>query len=356
MDVFLTSNDIPDAKEDNLREITSNSWHVLQDLQKVVDENTALEQNGGVRKRARRAWTRLKWDPNDIRDLRSRMTSNITALNTFTTSNIRDNVNKLVASQDEQKRQEILDWLTPVDSFAQQSDFIRRRQPGTGQWLLDSPEYNKWKVAKGEILFCHGIPGAGKTILSSIAVDDLQGCQAAENVAVCHFYCNFQRQEEQRLENIVFSFTKQLAQVTATIPDCLVALYDKHKAKRSRPKLEEATKTLHSIFGSFSKVFCVVDALDECQSMDGCQRQLIEYLLDLRTLINANIIVTSRPIPHIEEKFKNFVSLEVLASPADIRKYIEGNIQNLPGYVSRNPDMVEDITKAIAEATGGMYV
>ncbi len=34
----------------------------------------------------------------------------------------------------------ILNWLTPIDYFPQQSDLIRQRQPGTGQWILDSPE------------------------------------------------------------------------------------------------------------------------------------------------------------------------------------------------------------------------
>jgi hypothetical protein len=43
--------------------------------------------------------------------------------------------------QEDNKRQTLLNWLTPVDYAPQQADFIRRRQLGTGQWLLDSPEY-----------------------------------------------------------------------------------------------------------------------------------------------------------------------------------------------------------------------
>jgi hypothetical protein len=35
----------------------------------------------------------------------------------------------------------ILDWLTPINYDPQQSDYLKRRQPGTGQWLLDSAEY-----------------------------------------------------------------------------------------------------------------------------------------------------------------------------------------------------------------------
>lgn len=37
-----------------------------------------------------------------------------------------------------QENMAILDWLAPVNYGSQQSDFIRRRQEGTGTWLLDS--------------------------------------------------------------------------------------------------------------------------------------------------------------------------------------------------------------------------
>ncbi|ETS78724.1 hypothetical protein PFICI_08577 [Pestalotiopsis fici W106-1] len=359
--VLLDEHDLSEKQTISLREIKDSCQHVLDDIKRVAEKySTLVPQDTTVKRRAKRVWKRFKWDPNEARDLRSRITSNITVLQSFTAARTDNTILRLEQRQGRQEYrqevQDILDWLTPIDAAPQQADFIRRRQPGTGQWLLESLEYNKWKASKGEILFCRGIPGAGKTILSSIVVDDLQKCHDAEDVAVCYFYCNFQRQEEQRIENIVLSFVKQLAQVATTIPACLKALFDKHKAQRSRPSSKEAIESLHSISRTFSKVFCVVDALDECRTVDGCQRQLIEYLIDFCTITDAEIIATSRPIPHIEEKFKNFVSLEVLASSADIRKYIEGNIQDLPGFVSRNPTFVDEITDAIAEATRGMFL
>ena len=67
----------------------------------------------------------------------------------------------------------LLDWLTPLDYTAQQHDFVNRRQAGTGQWLLDSAEFQAWLEADHQTLFCPGIPGAGKTILTSIVVEEL---------------------------------------------------------------------------------------------------------------------------------------------------------------------------------------
>ncbi|KAI1849949.1 hypothetical protein JX266_004328 [Neoarthrinium moseri] len=358
VDTFLDEHDLVQAQEESLGEVISNCRGTLEDIHRVLNTFSALElKEDGIRKRARRVWQRVKWEPEEIRDLRSRVTSNVTALNAFTTSYTRDGVIKLVERQDEEKNKAILNWLAPADFSAQQSDLIKRRQAGTGQWLLDSPEYAKWSTSKGELLFCHGIPGAGKTMLSSIVVDSLQKrCYANTDVALCYFYCDFRRQEEQLLEKIVLSLLRQLGQAISPLPTCLTELFDRYKMDGTRPTFEDAMRTFRSVAASFSMVFVVVDALDECQSSNGCQRQLVSELIDFNHVAGANILVTSRPLPHITERFRDFASVEILASGEDIKKYVEGNMQDLPGFVSRNLELQSEITNGIIKAVQGMFL
>jgi DNA replication protein DnaC len=66
-----------------------------------------------------------------------------------------------------------MNWLTPIDYAIQQTDFVKQHQEGTGQWLLDSREFQKWLTNNGETLFCPGFPGVGKTILSSVIINHL---------------------------------------------------------------------------------------------------------------------------------------------------------------------------------------
>jgi len=82
-------------------------------------------------------------------------------------------VNHLIKRQDDQESRAIMDWLTPIDYAPQQSDFISRRQEGTGLWLLNSREFQDWLSSSKQTLFCPGIPGAGKTVVTSIVVDYL---------------------------------------------------------------------------------------------------------------------------------------------------------------------------------------
>lgn len=86
---------------------------------------------------------------------------------------MKKSVDKLVDAYNDKKRIDILDWLTSVDYSAQLSDYLERRQEGTGEWLLSSNEFQTWIQNKEHMLFCPGMPGAGKTVLTSIVVDHL---------------------------------------------------------------------------------------------------------------------------------------------------------------------------------------
>ena len=139
-------------------------------------------------------------------------------------------VDQLNQKQNDQERRIILDWLTNIDYASQQSDFINRRQVGTGQWLIDSEEYQTWVQTPKETLFCPGIPGAGKTILTAIIIDDLtMRFQSEADIGIAYLYCNFRRQDEQKADDLLASLLKQLSQKRTSLPDSVKTLYKKHK-------------------------------------------------------------------------------------------------------------------------------
>ncbi|MCJ1417968.1 hypothetical protein MMC32_004313, partial [Xylographa parallela] len=186
----LSTDTFGKSQEKNINDILEGCQHVLEDTEATLKKYSTLDtQSKSLRERAKKAWKQLKWEPDDIRDLRNRIVSNLTLLNSFIEGVSRNNVIQLVERQDRQKDQEILDWLTPIDYSAEQSDFLRRRQAETGQWLLDHSAYQQWVASKQGTLFCPGIPGAGKTILTSIVVDDLYKRYPPDDlVGICYVY------------------------------------------------------------------------------------------------------------------------------------------------------------------------
>lgn len=68
----------------------------------------------------------------------------------------------------------IPNWITELDFDSQHNDNLKSRLEGTGLWLLQSEEFNHWISRPQQTLFCPGIPGAGKTMPSSILVEHLR--------------------------------------------------------------------------------------------------------------------------------------------------------------------------------------
>lgn len=255
--------------------------------------------------------------------------------------------------------QAILDWLAPLDKAAQQQiDFISGRQAGTGQWLLNSVEYQAWLNADKQTLYCPGIPGAGKTILTSIVIEDLQTrFQTNSSCAIAYIYCNFKRSDEQKLNDLLLSLLKQLTQGQLRIPDVVRSLHDQHVRHRKRPSTDEISKALSSVTSIFSKVFIVIDALDECQVNHRSEPNLLSEIFNLQAKFGANIFATSRPSspPEITGYFKTGAWLEIRASDEDLGSYLDSQMARLK-CVSELTGLQERIKDVIVKTVDGMCV
>lgn len=277
----------------------------------------------------------------------------------FSLSTTEAQVSKINHKLDNKENRDIVDWLTPVDYGPQQSDFLKRRQAGTGLWLLECTEYSTWLGRAKQTLFCPGIPGAGKTILTSIVVNDLHARYGSDpNVGIAYIYCNFRQTDKQNAEDLLAALVKQLALGRPSLPDVVTSLYEKHKTNgtRTRPSFDEISKCLRAVVALYSRVFIVVDALDECETSNSCRPRFLVDVLDLQDRAGVNLFVTSRYIQDIMERFQRSIILEIRASSEDVRKYLEVRISEGGSYILRRPGLQADITSEIVKRVEGMQV
>lgn len=271
---------------------------------------------------------------------------NITVLNTVSITAA--NVGSMRSKLDRKEDIEVLNWLTPADYGTQHSDFLLRRQLGTGQWLLNSDEYQAWLNSGKQTLFCPGIPGAGKTILTSIVVDDLiTRSEKDTTTGIAYIYCNFRRKDEQKIEDLLASLLKQLAGGRFSLPGNVKELYDGHKKKGTWPSSDEISRALHSTAALFSRLFVIVDAIDECQVSDGCRSKLLSEIFNLQAKFDVNIFVTSRFSPEIEEWFESCVKLEIRATEEDIRTFLNHQMSPRRAFLRKNQTLQEEIKAKI---------
>lgn len=210
-------------------------------------------------------------------------------------------------------------------------------------------------------MFCPGIPGAGKTIITSIIVDDLSTrFQGDDSVGIAYLYSNFRRHHEQTYSDLLASLPKQFVEQLPSIPEYAWNLYARHKDKRT-PPLDEVSQALRSIVTDYSRAFILVDAVDECQVSEGVGTRLLTELFALQAMTGANVLGTSRFIPDVLKHFEGrSTQLEVRVNDNDLVRYLDEHMWKLPNFFPHRTDLQDHlqdhIKTAIIEAVNGMYV
>ncbi|XTI90461.1 hypothetical protein V2W45_1188742, partial [Cenococcum geophilum] len=270
------------------------------------------------------------------------------------TQHVTREVQTIRCRQDDQQFQAIIDWLSPLDFADQQRDFSDQRQNNTGTWFIESEAFLDWLNGSKPILFCPGIPGAGKTMISSLAIDRLMQAYQDRKTGIAYLYCNYKKYQEQKAINLFSALLKQLAQTSLT-PEPVKVLYKQHQQRQTRPSIDEILKTLHAVIQNHTQVFIIVDALDECQEGPEYRDAL---LVGLRSLPapQTRLMVTSRPIPKITQEFQNSSTLEIKAREDNIRLFVESQTARLPACVLRNQNLKQLIITQITDHVEGMYV
>ncbi|RYO98812.1 hypothetical protein DL764_006975 [Monosporascus ibericus] len=230
---------------------------------------------------------------------------------------LKDGVDRLHIRQDareaDEKCQEILNWLTPLNYAAQQSDSYSRARPGTAQWLLDSDEYRRWLTLGNRTLFCPGIPGAGKTTLTSIIIKDLHDRFGSDpTIGIAHAYFNFNRKDEQELQGLLSGLLKQLAQSQPSLPDIIQDPHERHKIRRSRPSPSEISTVPKSPAKTYSKVYFLIDALDECKRSPKALRNALRDLAMGSDAYHSAYVETMKRIQGQNEDQRD-LAIEVLS-------------------------------------------
>ncbi|KAL9034085.1 MAG: hypothetical protein Q9180_005600, partial [Flavoplaca navasiana] len=250
-----------------------------------------------------------------------------------------------------QRRENILDWLSPLNFFQTQQDTFARREDGTGQWFIESGVFQDWLFGTNRTLCCTGIPGAGKSILASVVVDFLRARYTEQkSMGVAAIYCNFKERESQTPENLLAGCSAQLVQ--HTLPDLLVESHRMHSARKTRPTWKEMIQIFEDIVTELDIAYLIVDALDECS--EDVRDLLLTFFETLPS--NTRLMVTTRYIDEIMYGFRTSLKLEIRASVGDLEKYVASRIRSnrrLSGYVRSNGPLKQDICERVASKAEG---
>lgn len=240
----------------------------------------------------------------------------------------------------------VLDNICSANYSQQHRDTIAKHHQGTGQWFLEDEKFQTWLNTPNGTLFCPGVPGAGKTIMAALVIEQLLRSVKDPQHPIVFIYCNYKRQTEQSYMHMASTILRQILQVLPRIPQ---AIYD---LSQHTPTLEEITKALHEQLADVQGLTIVIDALDECQR--STRSDLVSLIEEMQHKTQVRLMVTTRDF-HAGTSIQLLQAqpvLEVKASPGDLERYIRSRLKYLRVHVPA--DLQEDLVRGVVIAADGM--
>ncbi|KAI0301677.1 hypothetical protein B0F90DRAFT_1840328, partial [Multifurca ochricompacta] len=238
-----------------------------------------------------------------------------------------------------QLHQDLRRWLSPPDPSINHNIARGAHHTGTASWFFQGTIFNNWK-SSASLLWVHGKPGSGKSILCSTIVQDIESICKAGLAFMAYFYFDFRDTAKQNRRNLLPSLLIQFAECSDPCCDVLSRIYSEHGSGTRQPSDEvliQCLKDMILIPDQLPK-YIVVDALDECSNTSGMptpREQVLDLVKDLVGLSfpNLHICVTSRPEIDIRSALEPITSLHVSlhdqsGQKEDIIQYVSSVVQS----------------------------
>lgn len=224
-------------------------------------------------------------------------------------------------------------WLDPPDPSTNYNKAIKERFPGTGTWFINSPAFIEWKTTSKAFPWLYGIPGCGKSILSSTIIKAVfEHCSPNPASSPLYYFFDFQDKDKQQTEKMLRSLIAQISSQCLTSPQPLEELYAACANGNRQPTYRSLLSTLRQMMESFRETFLVLDAPDECSDRDQLH-SAIEELVSWEEA-QLHILTTSRRVQDIENVMENIIDdqqkkvcIQSTLISDDIRAYVRGRLQ-----------------------------
>ncbi|KAF8464885.1 hypothetical protein BDZ91DRAFT_783484 [Kalaharituber pfeilii] len=154
------------------------------------------------------------------------------------------------------------------------------------EWLYEMDKYKEWvESCPSALLWCHGIPGSGKSVLSAAVVKHLLDTRIQQTncgsgkTFLGYFFCNFSEHRSLEFEEIIRSLIKQVLCVfhgSTEFEGYLAKFFDKYNTPTTALWQDLFLRTCRLP----NTIFLIFDGIDELSLDDVKQRPEVEGYID----------------------------------------------------------------------------
>jgi hypothetical protein len=223
----------------------------------------------------------------------------------------------------EKAKNRSLNWLSRLSFDASYDERCDEHLEGTGFWFVNSDTYEKWKSNKeSDLLWVKGKPGCGKSVLAAVAVTDLK-LEVGPETALAYAFCRRGDESSQNPLTILGALAKQIGQQQSEINSVLESEFSTSQ-HGEMPSKRTVRLVLDSALSSFTRIFLVIDALDECKGNDILTKDLLSLMQNTMG-VSVKIVIFSRHDLHLEKCLKHYnqIQPDLGENTEDLRAYID---------------------------------
>ncbi|KAG4283041.1 hypothetical protein FPRO06_09714 [Fusarium proliferatum] len=174
---------------------------------------------------------------------------------------IKTGIERLQGTISDSEARETIRWLERTNPSSLHNIAFSKHEPLTTAWVNNSSQWKAWVSSASEtrLIWIHGLPGAGKTVLASYVIEELEKLCEPANGSVCsYYYCHYSHNQDETVPLMSWVIAHICRQIN-WIPTELKRLHD-HGCE---PTIVDLGVVLEVILQRLDILYIVIDAVDE---------------------------------------------------------------------------------------------
>ncbi|KAH8593580.1 ankyrin repeat-containing domain protein [Bisporella sp. PMI_857] len=358
----------------------------LLSLQQRISQHHPKAGSGVLSRSLRTFRTQMKFDDLDelATELQKRKSSLSLAIDTLVlgafientmssgTAKVQNAGSKTVFPVVHLSQKEFLDTLS-APNYAEDELRVNSPTDGTALWIYDRPEYKEWfKSEESASLHLVGKMGSGKSVLMKGITKNLKKTSLGPNskgLSVLYYFCSCVNRIDNS-SNILKGFISQLVLEHEGIYEASLGRSELLQSRRTGDSPGWSFEALWHMFtklvqgSGVSNLYCVIDALDECdpESLNGLLNLLHRLPKDSSmAAISVKLLFSTREYTHtLNYLDRSGESTRLLILPetvmSDIRAAMQSDINHIQKRLKLLDDEVVTLQEAILQKSDGMFL